>query len=42
MLPTCDYVLRAGPGLLRTRRVPGHLPTSVLGPLQDNLLRPTG
>ena len=42
VLPTRDYVLRAVPGLLRTRCVPGHLPTSVLGPLQDNLLRPTG
>lgn len=49
LLPTRDHVLRArdhvlrtGAGLLRTSRIPGHLSTPVLGPLQDNLLRPTG
>ena len=49
LLPTGDHVLRArdhvlrtGASLLRTSRVPGHLSTPVLGPLQDNLLRPTG
>ena len=42
MLRARDHVLRAGAGLLHTSRVPGHLSTPVLGPLQDNLLRPTG
>lgn len=42
LLRAGDHVLRTGTSLLRTSRVPGHLSTPVLGPLQDNLLRPTG
>jgi hypothetical protein len=42
MLRARDHVLRTGASLLRTSRVPGHLSTPVLGPLQDNLLRPIG